>query len=107
MEKRTDSKGRIIWGTGPDRTCLNTFIGFSLDLLTKEGTCPCCGRFNYASVLWEDNGVQIPPKEAFSIPEGEGLWAKLDREYKDKPTLSLSNFKVALHDFFKNKPDGK
>lgn len=106
MEKRVDRFGRHIWGSGPDRTCLDCYVGFSLDLLSKEGLSPCCSSFRHVSAIWNDP-VIIPPKEVFSVPEGEGLWAKLDREYEYKKTIYLSDFKEALYNFFKYKSDGK
>jgi len=106
MEKRTDSHGRVIWGSGPDRTCLNCYIGFSMDLLTKEGGCPKCGLLRHCSAIWNDGPI-IPPKEAFPIIKGEGLWAQLEREYKESTSKGNRLTIKILYDFFNIKPHGK
>ena len=102
MEKRTDKYGRVIWGSGPDRTCLKCYTGFSFDTMSKEGLSPCCASFDHAAFLWLD-GVEVPPKEFFPIPEGEGLWAKLNKVdmIKNVPKKDLQE---AIYEFFTHKP---
>lgn len=71
-EIHTDSLGRQIIGSSPDRTCLDCGIGFSLDKLNKDETSPCCNGYRYAGVLWEDKPYQGYGRRNPNMPEFNG-----------------------------------